>query len=678
MSGAKRISIVDIARALDVSITTVSFILNGKAEEKRISDALTRRVKDYVEQVGYKPNELAASLRSGKSRIIALMVEDIANPFFARIAREIEQRAFEEGYKILYCSTDNDPARTETFVRVFKDRRVDGYIIAPPPGSEAVIENLLQEGYPVVLFDRYLSALADKPGFQYVGINNREMAAHSVHRLHQAGYQHIAFVTIESGQTQMEERYQGYFEAIQQCGLPVYTLSLPFQKIADEAVKEAALHEFLSANPALDALFFATNYLGMAGLKELRKRKINIPKEMGVVVFDEHDVFEFYKPGIAVVEQPLKELAKATIQLLLKQLTGKSSVKSSSKASSISSSKSSTKISSTNVKAYAKMKTNESAPTSITIPAHLKVRASLIHDFSQWGIGADVGGTHITAALVHLPSGACWEETVLRSPVRSRSSVDHILQDWGAVLAPLIQLLREAGAVQPVLGMAMPGPFDYKEGVAWMKGQDKYDALYGLSVRELLADFLTLPAEHISFENDAACFLLGELMGGTQTSSSSKAIGITLGTGLGSAWFDGIVAVDADLWKIPFKDSIAEDYISTRWFTNWYKKNHQTEHPNLLSILQSENNETVVENMFLEFAQNLRLFIDSFLKKYPAELLILGGNITKACDRFLPHLQQQLDIPIHCSTSGEFGALKGALHFWQKKLSKNNKILAQQ
>lgn len=663
MSGTKRISIVDIARALDISITTVSFILNGKAEEKRISEALTRRVKEYVEKVGYKPNELAASLRSGKSRIIALMVEDIANPFFARIAREIEERAFEEGYKILYCSTDNDPSRTETFIRVFKDRRVDGYIIAPPPGSETVIENLLLEGYPVVLFDRYLSALADKPGFQYVGINNREMAAHSVLRLYQSGYRNIAFVTIESGQTQMEERYQGYLAAIQQCGLPLHVLSLPFQKVADEAVKEAALHEFLSANPNLDALFFATNYLGMAGLRELRKRKISIPKEMGMVVFDEHDVFEFYKPGIAVVEQPLKELAKATIQLLLKQLTQKSSLKSTKHFSAY------------NSQAHSKIISGDTVPTALSIPAVLKVRASLIHRAADWGIGADVGGTHITAALVHLPSGTCWEETVLRSSVRSRGSVEEILQDWGSVLLPLIELLQEAGSPHPVVGMAMPGPFDYAEGVAWMKGQDKYDALYGLSVRQLLSDGLGVPPTHISFENDAACFLLGELMSSTQMEAPPKAVGITLGTGLGSAWFDGIRAVDADLWKTPFKDGIAEDYLSTRWFTAWYKEHHHKDHPHLLSILESEKNAAIVEKMFLTFAHNLQVFIEGFIKIYPAETLVLGGNITKAAERFLPYLQQNLDIPITCSVSGEFGALKGALHSWQEKLSEAGKIL---
>ena len=112
----KKLSIVDIANELKVSKTTVSFILNGRAKEKRIGEDLVERVTKYVEEVGYKPNSLAKSLRTGKSNTIGLMVEDISNPFFASIARLIEDRAYKNGYKIIYCSTDNDTQKTRELI----------------------------------------------------------------------------------------------------------------------------------------------------------------------------------------------------------------------------------------------------------------------------------------------------------------------------------------------------------------------------------------------------------------------------------------------------------------------------------------------------------------------------------------------------------------------------------
>src|SRR5690606_41566412 len=104
----KRVLISDIAKALGVSVTTVSFILNDKAKEKRISDALTKRVLDYVKKVGYKPNQLAKSLRTGQTKILGLLVEVIVNPFVSNVANLFERRAYEAGYLIISCSMDND------------------------------------------------------------------------------------------------------------------------------------------------------------------------------------------------------------------------------------------------------------------------------------------------------------------------------------------------------------------------------------------------------------------------------------------------------------------------------------------------------------------------------------------------------------------------------------------
>lgn len=152
----KRVLISDIAKALGISVTTVSFILNDKAKEKRISDALTKRVLEYVEKVGYKPNQLAKSLRTGQTKILGLLVEDIANPFFSNVAKYIERQAYSAGYHIIYCSMNNDENKAKELIQLFMDRQVDGFIITPSEGLEETISNIKQNNIPVVLFDRFI------------------------------------------------------------------------------------------------------------------------------------------------------------------------------------------------------------------------------------------------------------------------------------------------------------------------------------------------------------------------------------------------------------------------------------------------------------------------------------------------------------------------------------------
>jgi len=310
----KKLSIVDIASALKISPTTVSFILNGKAKEKRISDVLVKRVQDYVEKVGYKPNSLARSLRTGKSNIIGLMVENIANPFFASIARLIEAEAYKNGYKIIYSSTDNDPERTKDLIRLYRERHVDGYIITPPQGIEDEVLALLKSGYPVVLFDRPLPEVKTDT---VVIDNEKSMYEATVHLVKQ-GYRNIGIVTLDSTQVQMQARLAGYKKAIRDEGLTAHIKKLHYTLDRDILVTQ--IKQFLQKDDSLDAVLFATNYLGVNGLKAIRELKLSIPQQLAVIAFDDHDLFELNTPSITTIAQPTTEIAENTISLLLNRL----------------------------------------------------------------------------------------------------------------------------------------------------------------------------------------------------------------------------------------------------------------------------------------------------------------------------------------------------------------------
>jgi LacI family transcriptional regulator len=317
----KKLSIVDIASQLNVSKTTISFILNGRAQEKRISEDLVERVLKHVNEVGYKPNSLAKSLRTGKSNTIGLMVEDISNPFFATIARLIEDRAYKNGYKILYCSTDNDTHKTKELIAMFRDRHVDGYIIAPPEGIEEEISSLVKDGMPVVLFDRHLPGI----NTDYVEIDNLFSTYNATRHLIDQGYKDIAFITFSNQQTQMMSRLQGYKDAVKRAGLKEHIKEIVFNH--NEEFIIGPIKEYLAENKKLDALFFGTNHVGTCGLKVLHSLHIKVPEDVAVVSFDDYDVFQLHYPPVTAIAQPIEEIADNVITVLLNKLNASSTHK---------------------------------------------------------------------------------------------------------------------------------------------------------------------------------------------------------------------------------------------------------------------------------------------------------------------------------------------------------------
>ncbi len=310
----KRILISDIAKNLGVSVTTVSFILNGKAKEKRISEGLTKRVLEYVKKVGYKPNQLAQSLRTGQSKILGLIVEDISNPFFSNVAKYIERIAYDNGYHIIYCSMDNDETKAKELIQLFYDRQVDGYIITPPENLEDTLSNLIKNNVPLVLFDRYIPQLETN----YVVLDNFKGAFDATsHLLANPANKRVGFVSLYSNQTQMRDRLDGYMRAIDEYQQQAYIKKVKMDEDQESAIDQ--LYEFISSNQ-LDAVLFATNYLAIDGLTAVKKYKIKLPK---MVAFDDHTLFKLYEPSISVVTQDTSAIANELIHTLLNEIKGK-------------------------------------------------------------------------------------------------------------------------------------------------------------------------------------------------------------------------------------------------------------------------------------------------------------------------------------------------------------------
>jgi LacI family transcriptional regulator len=173
---------------------------------------------------------------------------------------------------------------------------------------------------PLVLMDRYFPELS----IDYTGVDNLNGARKGMEHLLAKGYKNIAFVTVDLDQIQMLQRKAGYVEALKARGIKVKKeniLKLTYALKAEEAIKK--ITAFIEGLPGIDALFFATNYLGIYGLQSLHDLKKLIPKDIGVVCFDDHDIFKLHTPAISVISQPVEEIATTAIGLLINQLEHK-------------------------------------------------------------------------------------------------------------------------------------------------------------------------------------------------------------------------------------------------------------------------------------------------------------------------------------------------------------------
>jgi LacI family transcriptional regulator len=316
----KKISIRDIAKQAGVSPSTVSFVISGKAKEMRVSNQVAERITALAKKIGYYPNQTAVSLRTGKSKIIGLIVEDISNVFFATLAKTIEDKAYSLGYRIVYCCTENDDTKGNELIKMLLRQQVDGFLITPSTGMDTQIDILLKMHKPVVLMDRFF------PDMQvpHVLVDNYGGVQVGMEHLIANGYSVIAFVTVDLDQIQMHQREKAYQETLKKNRLKFsksLILKLPYQQSKDASIRQ--ISSFFIANPEIDAVFFATNYVGVYGLESIELLHRSIPEDIAVICFDDHDVFRIVKPGITVLEQPIEEIAKTSIEILINAIEGR-------------------------------------------------------------------------------------------------------------------------------------------------------------------------------------------------------------------------------------------------------------------------------------------------------------------------------------------------------------------
>jgi glucokinase len=277
--------------------------------------------------------------------------------------------------------------------------------------------------------------------------------------------------------------------------------------------------------------------------------------------------------------------------------------------------------------------------------------------------GVDIGGSHTTAVAVNMDNHSLINESRAESPVDNKAEPDEILGIWADTLENVLHKIPDL--MPHGIGFAMPGPFDYVNGICLIKGVSKYEKLYGVNVGKAIASRLVLPAEcKVRFMNDASSFAVGEAWAG-KAQAHSRMMAITLGTGFGSAFVeDKIPVVEGDrvpqmgcVYHLSFGESIADDYFSTRWFLSRYSELTGKVVLGVKEITNAALKSAEVKAIFDEFGHNLGGFLSPWLIKFGAEILVIGGNISYAYDLFGPALEEELRTA-GCETHISISALK--------------------
>ncbi len=260
-------------------------------------------------------------------------------------------------------------------------------------------------------------------------------------------------------------------------------------------------------------------------------------------------------------------------------------------------------------------------------------------------IGADIGGSHISCAAFDFSARKYLENTFAENDVDNHAEAEAVINAWGKAIRHTIS---RAGIENIAgIGFAMPGPFDYENGIPLFTGaNNKYEKIYGINVPHELRQYLDLPVDFpIRFINDATAFAIGEDWVG-QARGARRSLSITLGTGFGSAFLkDSVPVVSGDevpangcVWHLPFDEGIADDYFSTRGLVNRYAKLSGKMLKGAREVAEAAKTDEVAKAVFSDFGSKLVDLLKPWLRRFEVESMVIGGNISNAHQLFFPAL----------------------------------------
>jgi LacI family fructose operon transcriptional repressor len=305
------VKLSDIARLAGVSVTTASYVINGKAEQQRISNATVERVQAVVEEHGFRPNPQAAGLRSRHTRTLGFILPDLENPSFARIAKLLEQGARAHGYQLLIASSDDDPISELQLLQLFRARRCDALFVASclPPSDNSYRE-LQDKGLPVIAIDREM----DAEHFCSVVSDDHDASLQLTRSLLQSEPQHIALIGARPELSISRARASGFEHALNGFkGSVIIEHGEAFSRQCGQRL----MHEVFERLGHFPDALITTSYVLLQGIFDVLQRRAVNPEQFHLGTFGDTQLLDFLPLPVNAMAQQHQLIATAALELAL-------------------------------------------------------------------------------------------------------------------------------------------------------------------------------------------------------------------------------------------------------------------------------------------------------------------------------------------------------------------------
>lgn len=307
-------SLQEVARRAKVSTATVSRVLN---QSDKVVPGTRAIVEQALRELGYRPSRVARRLRmsSGRAHLVGLIIPDIQNPFYAEIARGVEDAASAAEYALLLCNSDENPDKERFYLDVMRSESVDGIVLPPFDETDVAVADMLETGMPMVCVDRSLSKIAT----DLVEVDNHRGAFDAVTHLLDRGHKDIGLIEGRPQVSTSRERRRGYLDALAVRGVSVRKDLMRSGDFKQESGRVLA-NALLDLRRPPTALFVCNNLMTLGALAAVRQRKLRVPADAAIVGFDDFPWAEALDPPLTVVRQPAYDVGRQAMELLLKRI----------------------------------------------------------------------------------------------------------------------------------------------------------------------------------------------------------------------------------------------------------------------------------------------------------------------------------------------------------------------
>lgn len=305
-------SIKDVAREAGVSIATVSRVINNV---NVVNEETKKKVQAAINKLGYSPNIVAQSLKTQKSKSIGILVPDISSQFYPEIVRGAEDVANMYDYSIILCNSDFDTEKEKKYIRVLREKMVDGMLYMSSSLDPEILDTIKTLNIKTVLVETKGSEME----IPTVTIDNRQASKEAVEHLIEKGNKRIAYIGMKKDKVNAwAKRYEGYEDALKEHGLSVDP-ELTYYGDLKAATGYKGIDHILSKHE-IDAVFCASDEIAMGAINAIRDKKLNVPKDISVMGFNNIIEASLFYPKITTINQPMYDMGSVSMRMLIKML----------------------------------------------------------------------------------------------------------------------------------------------------------------------------------------------------------------------------------------------------------------------------------------------------------------------------------------------------------------------